>query len=77
MLPLQGEAANALSGGARARGEGRGAMGEGWGGLSYQPSQKVLWSKQFGAPPVPSHFLQSSWPHVYELHLVSLGCKLG
>ena len=76
MLHLQGEAANALSGGARARARGEGE-GEGRGGLSYQPSQKVLWSKQFGAPPVPSHFLQSSWPHVYELHLVSLGCKLG
>ena len=45
-------------------------MGEGWGGLSYQPSQKVLWSKQFGAPPVPSHLAQSSELHVYELHLV-------
>ena len=51
--------------GPEARGE-----GEGWGGLSYQPSQKVVWSLQFGAPPVPSHCLQSSWPHVYELHLV-------
>lgn len=42
-----------------------------WGaGGSYQPSQKVLWSKQFGEPPVPSHLAQSFWPHVYELHLV-------
>ena len=58
--------------GSVSRPEGRGARGEGegWDGLSYQPSQKVVWSLQFGAPPVPSHCLQSSWPHVYELHLV-------
>ena len=58
--------------GSVSRPEGRGAMGEGegWGGLSYQPSQKVVWSMQFGAPPVPPHFLQLSSPHVYELHLV-------
>ena len=58
--------------GSVSRPEGRGAWGEGegWGGLSYQPSQNVLWSKQFGAPPVPSHLAQSSELHVYELHLV-------
>jgi len=34
----------------------------------HQPSQKVVWSKQFGEPTKPLHFLQSFWPHVYELH---------
>jgi len=38
---------------------------------AHQPSQKVVWSKQFGEPTKPLHFLQSFWPHVYELHLHS------